>query len=798
MIKSSRTLSFLSILAFIMGFTFIFLMSSLTQAIIEKKQELTVNTYGDFLAVVSNLNLEEKEQVIEKLPQYEYDEFQIVGDISYENDNYVLGYMKEKIGRHLGFQLSCGEWPSKVDEIAIEKYLALKMDVRKDNLPYQLNFIEDGQIKNYKITGIITNYSCNLSINSDDILENPIYPSIICGKIIDERESFSLVVRQNKLNFKSATQDIFQFIDDYTELNQTATTLSLNEKLNFEGYKRTEVLESSNNAHKILLCIILLLSEFVIISSFIMKSKQVFYLFEALGLSIRKRKHMLALLLAFFIVMSLVVSLLIAVILGCTLIHWKFSDYSYYFMDNLFHTFLIQFGIAIVSFCCFYIVILNVNHTSIIEGLGRKNGIKSKIKFKKISLQMILLQAILLFFILSSMNFINMFTFGEEDISYSICSKQSYSCEIFNNFYIARYGDIYYDFKALDSMKPYDNYYRCSIEAETKLASLLLKKEEVDQYFVNIIDNYSSENTNAINSIIEGNIPQEVYDYIAIPKDAVQILILPQDDFNEFMIKNGIQNDSLENNLEMSCILYVEGYNTKQENPSIIENGTIQLGGIMADRETVTFRTQAFSVGSLITTTSRPMMPITVIMSEEIARKSSLVLGFNTMQFTIDKNCKSEVLEEIDNQLYTIAASVQGGILNSSKQDQMEATLLKGFTTILSSTILIFCGLAIITYIILSTHIDWEKHKQEYGVLRSYGMSYSILQRKLFLQYTSSIIVACLVSIVIGKQAFTGDSLTNKQILIAIIITVIITYACRFMLYFIYKKQSICNMLNKT
>ena len=135
-------------------------------------------------------------------------------------------------------------------------------------------------------------------------------------------------------------------------------------------------------------------------------------------------------------------------------------------------------------------------------------------------------------------------------------------------------------------------------------------------------------------------------------------------------------------------------------------------------------------------------------------------------------------------------------MLDSSGQRNHENQLIRNYGTVMGNTILFFCIIAICLYIILSIYNDWEKYHFEYGVLRSMGMSYFTLQNKLFVKYSNSLLVSCIISILLGINVFTKEYLPWRQMPLSIGITIGITYFCRFLLLF-RKKQPISSMINK-
>ena len=154
-------------------------------------------------------------------------------------------------------------------------------------------------------------------------------------------------------------------------------------------------------------------------------------------------------------------------------------------------------------------------------------------------------------------------------------------------------------------------------------------------------------------------------------------------------------------------------------------------------------------------------------------------------------------IKEVDKNVMFTMASIQGGLLDSSENRESDDKLMAAYTSVLSNTILLFCAIIICIYINLSIYIDWEKHRYEYGVLRSFGMSYAQLQRKVFFRYSSSILFACALNMFLGKYAFTNGTLTSRQIIVSVGLTVGITYVCRLISYYRKKDETVSRMLSE-
>ncbi|WP_103202423.1 FtsX-like permease family protein [Herbinix hemicellulosilytica] len=795
LIKNNKLLYSLSLFTLIFGFSFSCVFFSISGAIIDTKQKSTVKTYGKFLVVISDISNEHASEIKTSIPDYDYKQFQILGNLTYQDTKITYGYTEQKMGDYLGFKLICGTWPSAAEQIVIEEYLATKLGL--DKLPCFVDmFIEDTK-KTYEITGIISNYSCNLSVDVNRSLNTNVYPSAIYGGEFDDKAGISLVVSQKNLNFKTADNDIWDFLSKYRKLPSGSNNLSLNEKLTWHGFDDLKDIINSRVVHSLLLYIFMLITEIIIIRSFMLKNKNTFYIFKALGLSARENKILMIRLISFFLVSALALSYLMVYSVGLAYINQTFSEYKEAFSREILKYFTIQLITVFLLLFGFIIIIIMSEDLQIMEGIKFVKKRNSNLKFKKININTVFMYTVLLFCIIASMNFMTMFK-TDLKIEYSLYSKKTFSSENIGTYNVALYQDRYFPFSVLDTLKKYSKYISISTEGEALQFSILFEKGKTDPYFKNLIDSdtrYSSKNEDKI--FISG----EAAKYTAVPVNQISIQVLPDKELNEFMKKHDInlsysEPDSLTDK-NLSCILIVPNYDGGHENAVIKEKGYINIGGINKINDEFSFHIEKFKVEKLITPVTSQSMPIQMVISEETAKKSSSILGYNIISVTVKDDTPEDLLYEIDNIIYSIAASVQGGMLGSTLKEATDNKLLKNYTGLLSNTIIIFCIMSVIIYINLSTFVNWENNKHEYGVLRSFGMSYHILQHKLFMQFTISILCSTVIASLLGYLAFPGKyGMTPGQVAVSLFTSLIVTYFCRIILYFIYKKQTISSMVN--
>lgn len=794
LIRDNKLLFSLSLVALIIGFSFNLIFYSISGAIIKVKQNAAVKTYGKFLLVFSDISAEHAADIKESIPEFDYRQFQISGNLTYENTKVTYGCMDQTLGSYLGFELIYGSWPHNEGQAVIEGFLAAKMGIDADKLPCKAVFRENDTQKTFEITGIISNYSSNLSAYNLDELKTGVYPSVICGGKMSENGNISLIVSQKKLNFKSVDDDIAYFLGKYYQMSENIYNISFNEKLGWHGYVDLEDIINIRYVHSFIIYLFLLIIEIVIIKTILLKNKKTFYIFKSLGLSTKKKNILTVMLVSLFLISALLLSLAVLNIINLTYINRVFSLFKEAYNREIYKYFTAQLISVILFISCFAIIIFSKKDLQIIEGIRKLKIRNSKPKFKKININAVFLYTVLLFCIISSMNFADMFKV-DNTISYNLISKDSYAIDKAGTYSIVMYNR-YFQFSTLDPLRKYSDYLNISAEGEAFQFSILLEKDKIDSYFNNLIE---YKNNDSI------SVPPEAENYLSVSSDQFIITVLPEKEFNEFLKENNIDlmypesNKKPDNDTEtakdLSCILIIPNYDPNNDNTSIRENGYVNIGGIRKTDDSISFQIERFKVEHIIAPETTKWMPIQMIISENEAKKIKSIAGYDTISITVSNDTPTDLLEEIDNSIYLIAASVQGGMFDTSLKNAEENRLLGNYTGLLSSTVFIFSIFSIMTYIILSTCIDYENNKHEYGVLRSFGMSYNSLQHKLFIQFTLSIMLSVLVASIFGYLAFQED-MTPVQIHIAVITALIVSYICRIVLYFIYKKQPVSSMVN--
>lgn len=789
----NKVLFFIATMAAIIGFTFLLTFSSLSETIIKTKQNHVTSTYGKFLIVASDITKNQAEKIKKNHAEYEYTDYEIIGNIKFGEKTYTMGAMQESMGKDLGFHLTDGKWPESEKDIVIEEYLKPIFHIEDKTLPYTVSMQINGQTKEYKITGIISNYSSMLSVGEQLTIDTNVYPSIILGKKKNDAEKCSLVIKQKKLNYRTANEESIALANELANMEPAVDNISINEKLYGKGWMDNADMIYLKIAYQIILNVLLLFAQIMVLRYFILKNKKLFSLFQALGLSKIQKKYYIAGLIGINLVSSFLISSIFTLLIGNIFFNQMFAGYNGYFV----HAFQ---KCAIVEIVIIVLIILGITffepgelkEASIMENRNHSMIQKRKYTFKKIDWLIVFMNIVSMFFIMASIDFAIMFKVEQKDARYDMYSKVSESFQMIEGYHLSSDKESNFSFDSIEPLMKYKNYIYISTEGASRHSSLILNKPCKDQYFN---QSYFTDQEEIENQKLKKQMPKETKKYKAISDMYLNLEILPQKEYEEFLKKNKINNKNLENQKEDSCILVLPDYNVSDKNSCVQEKGSIQLARMEQQEDGFTLLKHSFTVEKLITDKINDSDNIALIMSEQVAQKSNFINGYDEIHVTVKKDCPKEIQKKIETEIQAITASIQGGRLDSSVQENENDILLGKYTTLISKTVFAFSIFMICIYIILNNFIDMEKNRHEYGVLQSFGMSYAKLQHKLFVKYSNSMVIAAIVAIFIGNMAFPDGELKLWQILAAILAVIMITYICRIWIYLTNKNKSIAALL---
>lgn len=787
---SDKKIALISMLTVIFGFAFLFTITSLSVSIIKTKQDNTVNTYGKFLMVIPDLDKKSETEVRKKCKGYTTETFSVLGNIECKKKQITMGAMEESMGKNLAFHVVEGKWPRTSKQIVVEEYLLDLLGIENESLPCVVSLKKEGRAVEYEITGAISNYSSYLSTPTEEYIETKVFPSIICGIKEVQAEKHSFVIMQKHLNFKKAEDDINFLLSEFSFDN-----MCMNEKLYGRGYRNNRDMITISVVYVLVLNFLLVVEQIIVIRTFLLRNRKTLYLFEALGMSQKTKKKLIFYMIQGFLGVGFLMGYVLSVVIGMLYMGNIFGEYHGHYISALHGTVLLEGIVIWVVLTLLYFFADHIKNESIIWELNRSTLKKQKrYQFQKFSFRMIIMQTICMFFAMFSFYCMNSFQDETGDINYDLYSKQTTTSYPLKGYHVAVYGNDFFPFEALEEFDGYGNYVSLCTEAETKQSTILFKKNNVDPYFNQYFES-DDEELSFEDKVLWDQIANEAEKYQMVSALNREIVVLPHNDFEKFLKEKEIHPSVMEGNGERECILVLP--NGKRNSHDLSVSGQeILLGGVQGDIRKVNFCTENFLVKSIAFCDPEECSVIQVVMSEESARNSRTVLGYDKISIVVKSDTPISIQNEIEQKISLLMASIQGGMLDSSGQRNHENQLIRNYGTIMGNTILFFCIIAICLYIILSIYNDWEKYHFEYGVLRSMGMSYFTLQNKLFVKYSNSLLVSCIISILLGINVFTKEYLPWRQMPLSMGITIGITYLCRFLLLF-RKKQPISSMINK-
>ena len=797
LISNNRTLIWLFQIVVVIGITFLFTITSLSGTIIRSKQDIAVRSCGKFLMVMSDVDETLIKDIKEKNGQFRFASFQIGGNAEYAGNKITYGAMDEKLGDKLAIQLLKGRWPKASDQIVVEEYVAYMFEIQHKKLPYNVTFLQDGRKVSCKVTGIISNYSHTLTDYYDSTLNTKAYPSIIFQKGQLEEAKTSLVISQKKLDFKNCSDDCDSILmKEYKETINVGNTC-VNDKLEFYAYESIQDIIEMEEIYRVLLNALLIMAFVVIIRVIMAKNKKTLYLFESMGLTVKEKQKVIFYLIALITTVGFAVGGGLSLLAGLLYRNKAFLGYSDYYYSVLKKNAAIECVIIAVVLMMAFIGYQRNWKESIAQGMKveRENFTKKKYKFRKIDFNVVFMQAVCLFFIIASINFADMFHFQKDEFKFGLYSKQLANMIELKQFDIVKYTDEYFPFDSIHAFKKFENDITLEMAAETKESALLFLKDQIDAYF----EEYCAEDDSKLSGdkkYMWNQVSDEADKYKVIKADSLKITVLPQKEFLHFMQNNGIQNSALETNQEKACVLVLPDYKPVESNTSLGKDRKIMLGRIEKDKGKLILLKETFKVEEMLSCSSEESQQIQIVMSEAVAQMSKIVLGYDVINIVMKPDTKESIQRAMDQKISLLMASVQGGKLDSSIIRNQENKLMGEYSAMLSNSLIFFCVLTICIYILINSYLEWEKNKFEYGVLRSFGMSYSRLQRKLFIRYSISNIIAGIIAVFIGNYAFYDGTNIIWKLFVSMAITFSITYLCRIIIYYTNKNRSISTMLN--
>lgn len=790
LIENDKKIALCSAISLVVGFAFLLVFAALSGTIIKTNEENVVNSYGTFLTVIPEVNKETKKAIEQLEDCYVCDYYGIVSNTEYKNTKIKIATMDETIYDILGIKKQKGDWPKESRQIVVEEYLLKVLGIENKSLPTTVTLPVAGRNVSYEVTGVISNYSYVLPTTVSSMYRYKAYPSVICGKQGAVTIAQSAIISQKKLDLKNAENDIFQILEEIP-----TNFICANDYLRL-GYTENEDIISARWVYIVLVNMLLLFLQILVIRTFFVRNQKTLVLLSALGLDEKEKHRILAGWILSILIFSLFLSLFISGLVGNTVLQQIFGKHNTYYMQSLLRQFGAESGLLAIGLLG-SVYYYKYKHGSTIS-IGLKNSsekLEKKYRFKQFSVSTALLQVVCIMFATASFCFSSCFVLEKVLPNYDLYSSVSGSYKKLNNYQISHEEKIAFPFEILDELDLYrDNIYTYAVP-ETKNSTVLFQKDQVPPYFNQYLNSQSQMNEEE--KILWNKVPDEAKQYSAIPSDDIVIKVLPQRAYLDFLKKHNVEFIKSEN--QLSCILKIVHYDASSSTFGLQENDDLVLGRLEEKKQNIDFCTEKFRIASILSEddSEEEDACIQIIMSQETAKESSLIEGYDFINMQLTEHAPSQLKKEIETKIASWMAFTQGGMLDSSIKRDSEELLNRRYALFLANSMLFFGGFTIFLSISMNIYIDWKLKCREYGVLRSFGMSYATLQRKLFKRYRNSLLCSCIVSFVLAWNVFRYNEVSGGKIFAAIGITVIVTYTCLITMYWYNRKESICSMIKK-
>ncbi len=252
-------------------------------------------------------------------------------------------------------------------------------------LPCTVSLQVNGQKKDYTITGVISNYSSMLSVGEELTIDTSVYPSIISGKKVTNEGNISLVIKQKKINYRTANEESLSLAGKLIDMEPTVENISINEKLYGKGYMDNADMIYLKIAYQIILNVLLVLAQIMVIRYFLLKNKKIFSLFQAFGLSEIQKKYCMAGFIGSNLLCSFLISAIITVQTGKLFFNRMFEGYNGYYFSAFKKCAIIE--IVVIVLIVLVIAFSDLGQkqeTSVMETMNATTIHKRKYAFRKI------------------------------------------------------------------------------------------------------------------------------------------------------------------------------------------------------------------------------------------------------------------------------------------------------------------------------------------------------------------------------------------------------------------------------
>lgn len=792
-------------------------------SIYEQKKEKALKTYGSFICGVNKITSDDIKK-IRGCSDIQAGFWELYENAGLENSIFTIGYGDKLFLDMTNAVLEDGRMPEAGNEIAVERFVAEMYGISEPDTNIILN-IQNESVP-VKVTGILRNYTNQLSVYYR--LEKGInnYPNILCG---EENIFYS----GEGSTFRSA---LFGFSDtERIGINQIETINAVLKKIDALDLS-SQIIYTNDNlfSRGLLYCgnmkiMSIIFSGLVMIATLLCCCGvlRIYYheygeklgILMACGLQRGKALSIIAMQLLFFAVSGEIISVLGGLTICNYLGRVLYPDIESISYVKSIRFFMIWF-VLLYSFLLlfFYLVFRSIRIRSIRSLLSAKLLFIRKETDKKVLNYNIVngikhprYSIVLLYIFVFSICHIVLNSYRAVQVNYDgfpdyeLFSKEIVETEIQDGYVIEYNADSFIPTGALDKLSYFKESVFIDAYPNVNSNTLLLKESQVTAYFEKWMSSYALEPTNYEASILKQNWPEKADEWIPVPN--VEFIVANEELLQMICQKYNLDTDYERMQNHTGAILFLPEVGKKGD-IGLQPGEQVSLGGIQLNGQDVTFESMEVNIEGIVTAPYefisngflQQRKELTVVVSDGAAKMESVFKGYKRVVVYIKENTEKQIADEIDNCMNGIQSEIQGGVLYSKRSTQEADTIyskyIRSVGFALGGIILVFSIIFIYTHIFSML----KEQKRKYGILRALGISVDTLARNIFLSYLCSMLLSMVADAVIVMVFFKDMTSLKLKVLFTIEawgILFILTLVSWILPFFLLKKERIRQMIEE-
>lgn len=790
-------------------------------SIYEQKKELALKTYGSFICGVNKITTDDIEK-IRSSSDIRAGFWELYENAELGDSTFTIGYGDQTFLDMTNAVLEAGRMPEAGNEIAVERFVAEMYGISEPGSNITLS-IHNESVP-VKVTGILRNYTNQLSVyyRLDKGMNN--YPNILCG---EENIFYS---GEDKVS-RSA---LFGFLDtDRIGINQIETLNAVLMKIDALDLSAQTIYTNDNLFNRgLLYCgnmkiFSVIFSGLVVIATLLCSCGilRIFYreygeklgILMSCGLQRGKALCIIAVQLLFFTVSGGIISVLGGVTICNYLGRILYPDIPSTGYAKSFQFLMIWFVLLyLLLLLLFYSVFHSVRAKSILRLLSAKLLFTKKETDRKCLNYNIVngirnpkCSIVLLYIFIFSICYIVLNSYSAVQVDYDgfpdyeLFSKELVETETQNGYVVEYNADSFISSKALEKLSRFGESIFIDAYPNVNSNTLLLKSPQITPYFEKWLSSYALEPTSYEASILEQKWPEEADEWIPVPN--VEFIAADAD-----LVQMICQEYNLDTNYEKmqnhaGAILFLPEVENKEE-IGLQAGDRLSLGGIHFSGQDVAFDSMKVSIEGIVTLPYelisdgylQQRKELTVVVSDGIAESGSIFKGYRRIVVYIKNYVEKQIADEIDNCMNEIQSEIQGGVLYSKRTtqeaDALYAVYIHSLGFALAGIILAFSGIFIYTHIFSML----KEQKRKYGILRALGISVDTLAKSIFVSYISSMLLSIVADIIIVIVFFKDVTSSHQKVLFALgswAFIFVLTLFSWILPFFLLKKEKIRQMI---